>query len=224
MLDIDEEILVRKSRNVPPPSSSVRTRKMRQEAAQKMEQDKTFTTYTRKSRIAQKTHPQEDQPKSNAHALMDNESNAHSQHGQEAEMELESNNRQGKESPPAIKKQRRLEKQIEKLKEELMQANMLEKVIKRENEMSKTKSNKTQQKNEKLKEQIKELKAEQTDICKWATKWYTLNKALKEKYESLKHELHIQKDAQAKKNIDALLKEAEVQIGTEYRGSTSRLA
>jgi len=49
-------------------------------------------------------------------------------------------------------------------------------------------------------------------------------KALKEKYKSLKHELHIRKDAQAKKNIDALLKVAEVQAGTEYRGSTSGLA
>jgi len=55
-------------------------------------------------------------------------------------MEVESNNKQRKESPPIIKKQRRLEKKIEKLKEELMEANMLEKVIKRENEMLKTQS------------------------------------------------------------------------------------
>lgn len=135
MHDIDEDIPVRKLSNVPPPISSVRTRKMRQEDAQKMEQDKIFTTYTRRSRRAQKTQPQEDQPESNAHAPMDIESNAHSQPGPEVEMEVESNNRQGKESPPAIKKQRRLEKQIEKLKEELMEANMLEKVIKKENEM-----------------------------------------------------------------------------------------
>jgi len=113
---------------------------------------------------------------------MDIESSAHSQPGLEAEMEVESNNRQEKESPPAIKKPRRLEKQIEKLKEELMEANMLEKVIKRENEMLRTQSKETQQKNEKLKEQIQELKAEQTDLCKWATKWYTQKKALKEKY------------------------------------------
>ena len=152
---------------------------------------------------------------------MDIESSAHSQPGPEAEMEVESNNRQGKESPPAIKKQRRLEKQIEKLKEELMEANMLEKVIKKENEMLIAQSKETQQKNEKLKEQIKELEAKQTDICKWATKWYTQKKALKEKYKSLKHELHIQKDAQAKKNIDALLKAAEVQAGTDFRGNTS---
>lgn len=96
MLDIDEEIPVRESSNVPPPSSSVRTRKMRQEAAQKMEQDKIFTTYTRRSRRAKKTQPQEDQPESNAHAPMDIESSAHLEHGQEAEMEVESNNRQGK--------------------------------------------------------------------------------------------------------------------------------
>ena len=139
---------------------------------------------------------------------MDIESSAHSQPGPKAEMEFESNNRQGKKSPPANKKQRRLENQIEKLKEELMEANMLEKVIMKENEMLRAQSKKTQQKNEKLKEKIKELKAEQTDICKWATKWYTQKKALKEKYKNLKHELHIQKDAQAQKNIDALLQEA----------------
>ena len=139
-------------------------------------------------------------------------------------MEVESNNRQGKESPPAVKKQRKLEKQIERLKEELMEANKLEKVIKKENEMLKIQSKKTQQKNEKLKEKIKELKTEQADIYNWATKWYTQKKAIKEKYKSLKHELHTQKEAQAKKNIDALLKAAEVQAGTEYRGITSSLA
>jgi len=181
MLDIDEEMPVRKSSNVPPPISSVRMRNMRQEAAQKMEQDKIFTTYTRRSRRAQKTQPQEDQPESNAHAPMDVESSAHSQPRREVEMEVESNNRQGKESPPAIKKQMRLERKIEKLKEELMEANMLEKVIKKENEMLRAQSRETQQKNEKLKEKIKELEAEKTDICKWATKWYTQKKSLKEK-------------------------------------------
>lgn len=62
MLDIDEEIPVRKSSNVPPHNSSVRTRNMRQEAAQKIEQDKIFTTYTRRSRRIQKTQTQEDKP------------------------------------------------------------------------------------------------------------------------------------------------------------------
>ena len=169
MHDIDEEIPVHKARNVPPPISSVRTRKMRKEDAQKAEQDKNFTTYTRRFRKAPKTQLQEDQPESNAPALMDSESSAHSQPGLEAEMEVESNNRQEKESPPAIKKQRKLEKQIEKLKEELMEANMLEKFINKENEMLRAQSKETQQKNEKLREQIKELEAEQTDICKWAT-------------------------------------------------------
>ena len=196
MLDIDEEIPERKSSNAPPHSSSVRTRRMREEAAQKIEQDKIFTTYTRRSRRIQKTQTQEDQPESNAHAPMDIESSAHSQPRPEAEMEVESNNRQGKESPPVNKKQRRLEKQIEKLKEELMEANMLEKVIKKENEMLRAQSKKTQQKNEKLKEQIKELKTEQTKICKWATKWYTQKKVLKEKYKNLKHEFQVQKNAQ----------------------------
>lgn len=194
MFDIDEEIPVHKTSNIPPPSSSVRMRKMRQEATQKIEQDKIFTTYTRRSRRIQKIQTQEDKPESNAHAPMDIESSSHSQPRPKAEMEVESNNRQGKESPPTNKKQRRLEKQIEKLKEELMGANMLEKVIKKENEMLRAQSKETQQKNEKLKEQIKELEAEQIDICNWATKWYTQKKALKEKYKNLKHELHIQKD------------------------------
>jgi len=103
---------------------------------------------------------------------MDIESSAHSQPRPEADMEVESNNRQEKESLPTIKKKRKLEKQIEKLKEELMEANMLEKFIKKENEMLRAQSKETQQKNEKLREHIKELEAEQTDICKWATKWY----------------------------------------------------
>ena len=96
MHDIDEEIPAHKSSNVPPPISSVRTRKMRKEDAQKAEQDKFFTTYTRRSRRAQKTQLQEDQPESNAPAPMDIESSAHSQPGPEAEMEVESNNRQEK--------------------------------------------------------------------------------------------------------------------------------
>lgn len=143
MLDIDEEIRVCKTSNVPPSSSSVRMRMMRQEATQTIEQDKIFPTYTRRSRRIQKTQTQEDQPESNAHAPMDIKSGVHSQPGPEAEMEVESNNRQGKESPPANKKQRRLEKQIEKLKEELMEANMLEKVIKKENEMLRDQSKET---------------------------------------------------------------------------------
>jgi len=40
----------------------------------------------------------------------------------------------------------------------------------------------------------------------------------------MKHELHVQKHAQAQKNIDALLQAAEAQAGTEYKGSTSGLA
>jgi len=78
MYDIDEEIPVHKASNVPPPISSVRTRKMRKEDAQKMEQDKNFTTYTRRSRKAPKTQLQEDEPESNAPTPMDIESSAHS--------------------------------------------------------------------------------------------------------------------------------------------------
>lgn len=67
---------------------------------------------------------------------------------------------------------------------------MLEKVIKKENELLRAQSKETQQKNEKLRERINELEAEQTYICKWATKWYNQKKSLNEKYKSLKHELH----------------------------------
>ena len=105
-----------------------------------------------------------------------------------------------------------------------MEANMLEKVIKKENQMLRTQSKEIQMKNDKLKERVSELEAEQTDICKWATKWYSQKKTLKEKYRRLKQELHDQKDAQVKKNVDTLLKAAEVQTGTEFKGSTSGLA
>jgi len=61
-----------------------------------------------------------------------------------------------------------------------------------------------------------------------ATEFFVLRsnqkKALKEKYKRLKHELHGQKDAQLKKNVDTLLKATEVQAGTEFKGSTSGLA
>jgi len=224
MKDIDEEIPVSKASKVPPPVSSIRTRKMRKEDAKKAEQDKIFTTYSRRTRRAPKAQLQEDQLESNAPIPMDIESSDHSPPGPGADIEVESNNKQEKGSPPPIKKQKKLEKQIEKLKEELMEANMLEKVIKKENEMLRAQSKETQKKNEKLRERINELEAEQTDICNWATKWYNQKKTLKEKYKRLKQELHGQKDAQVKKNVDTLLKAAEVQAGTEFKGSTSGLA
>ena len=101
---------------------------------------------------------------------------------------------------------------------------MLEKVIKKENEMLQAQSKETQNKNEKLRERVNELEVEQTDICKWATKWYNQKNTLKEKYKRLKQELHGQKDAQVKKNVDTLLKAAEVQAGTEFKGNTLGLA
>ena len=91
-------------------------------------------------------------------------------------METGRNEKEKEEPIPTNKKQKRLEKQIEKLKEELMEENMLEKVINKENEMFRVQSKKIQQKNEKLKKKIKELKIDQTEICNWATKWYTQKK------------------------------------------------
>lgn len=79
MNDIDEEIPIHKASKVPPPVSSVRTRKMRKEDAQEAEKDKFFTTYTRRTRRASKAQLQEDQPESNAPMPMDIESSAHSQ-------------------------------------------------------------------------------------------------------------------------------------------------
>jgi len=151
MKDIDEEIPVPKASKKPPPVSSIRTRKMRKENAQKVEQD-IFTTYSRRMRRASKAQLQEDHLESSAPIPMDIESSAHSQLGPGADIEVESNNRKEKDSPPPIKKQKKLEKQIEKLKEELMEANMLEKVIKKENELLRAQSKETQQKNEKLRE------------------------------------------------------------------------
>ena len=81
MKDIDEEIPVSKARKVPPPVSSIRPRKMRKEDAQKAEQDKIFTTYSRRMRRASKAQLQEDQLESNAPIPMDIESSAHSQPG-----------------------------------------------------------------------------------------------------------------------------------------------
>lgn len=232
MRDIDEEIPA-SSRANKVPVSSVRTRQMRKEDAKRAEQDKVFTTYSRRTRRASKVQLQED---SNVPVQMDIQSSDHSPPEPEADVhieshsppgadiEVESNNKQERGSPPPGKKQKKLERQIEKLKEELMEANMLEKVIKKENQMLCTQSKEIQMKNDKLKERVSELEAEQTDICKWPTKWYSQKKTLKEKYRRLKQELHDQKDAQVKKNVDTLLKAAEVQAGTEFKGSTSGLA
>ena len=96
MYDIDEEIPVHKESNAPPPIINVRTRKMRKEDSRKEEQDKNFTTYTRRTKRAPNTQLQEDQPESNAPTPMDIESSAHSQPGPEAEKQVESNNRQEK--------------------------------------------------------------------------------------------------------------------------------
>ena len=62
MLDIDKEIPECKSSNVPQPSSGVRTRRMRQETAKKIEKDKIFTTYKRRSRRIKRNQTQDDQP------------------------------------------------------------------------------------------------------------------------------------------------------------------
>ena len=231
--DVDEDIPA-SSRAHKVPVSTVRTRQMRKEEAKRAEKDKVFTTYSRRSRRAAKVQLQEE---SNVPVQMDIQSSGYSPPAPEADVhveshsppgfdiEVESHNKPEKGSPPPGKKQRKLERQIEKLKEELMEANMLERVIKKENQMLRTQTKEIQMKNDKLKERVSELEAEQTDICKWATKWYSQKKTLKEKYRRLKQELHDQEDVQVKKkNVDTLLKAAEVQTGTEFKGSTSGLA
>ena len=60
MNDIDEEIPIHKASKVPPLVSSIRTRKMRKEDARKAEQDKIFTTYSRRTRRTSKAQLQED--------------------------------------------------------------------------------------------------------------------------------------------------------------------
>jgi uncharacterized protein (DUF3084 family) len=95
-------------------------------------------------------------------------------------METDNNRKERKEPALSNRKQRELEKQIQDLKEELMEVDMLERVIKKENKALRAQSRKIQCKNEKLKRKVKELKTDQIEFCKWATK-YTQKKALKEK-------------------------------------------
>ena len=79
--------------------------------------------------------------------------------------------------------------------------------------MLRAQSKKIQQKNEKLKRKVKELKIDQIEIWKWATKWYTQKKALKEKYKNMKHEFQVQK------NVDVLLQVEKEEA--KHKGSTS---
>jgi uncharacterized protein (DUF3084 family) len=95
-------------------------------------------------------------------------------------METDNNRKERKEPVLSNRKQRELEKQIQDLKEELMEVDMLERVIKKENKALRAQRRKIQCKNEKLKRKVKELKTDQIEFCKWATK-YTQKKALKEK-------------------------------------------
>jgi len=79
MIDSDEEIPKLKSSNVPQPRSNVTTRRMRQETAKKIEKDKIFTTYKRRSRRIKRNQTQDDQPEPNENVPMEIESNANSQ-------------------------------------------------------------------------------------------------------------------------------------------------
>ena len=93
MKDIDEEIPVSKASKAPLPVSSITTRKMRKEDAKRAEQDKIFTTYSRRTRRTPKAQLQEDQLESNAPIPMDVESGDHSPPGPGVDIEVESNNR-----------------------------------------------------------------------------------------------------------------------------------
>lgn len=119
MKDIDVEIPASsKANKVPPPVSSIRTRQMRKEDAKKIEKDKIFTTYSRRTRRTPKAQLQEDQLESNAPIQMDIQSSdhsppgpgadidveSHSPPGLGADIEVESNNKQEKGSPPPNKK------------------------------------------------------------------------------------------------------------------------
>ena len=221
MIDVDEETPELKSSNIPQPSSSVRTRRQKQEASKRIERDEIFITYRRRSWRIKRCQTQDEPPEKNASIPMEIES---SESAHEAEMETGRNEKEKEEPIPTNKKQKRLEKQIERLKEELMEANMLERVIKKENEMLKSQSKKIQQKNEKLKKKMKELKIDQTEICNWAIKCYNQKKILKEKYKNIKHQSQVQKNAQVQKNVDILLQAAEAQAETDFKGSTSGLA
>jgi hypothetical protein len=213
MVDMDginKETPVFRLSIVAQPSSSVKTRRMRQEDAKKIAKDKIFTSYTRRSRRVKGKKLQDDQPEQDINIPIEIESSDDLQPEQDAEMETDNNRKERKEPALSNRKQRELEKQIQDLKEELMEVDMLEKVIKKENKALRAQNRKIQCKNEKLKRKVKELKTDQIELCKWATK-YTQKKALKEKYKNMKNEF------QAQMNVDVLLQAAKA----GYRGSTS---
>ena len=84
MVDFDEKTLEFKSSTIAQPSSSVKTRRMRQEDAKKIAKDKIFTTYKRRSRRIKRNQIQDDQLEKNVNTPMEIESSANSQPEQEA--------------------------------------------------------------------------------------------------------------------------------------------
>lgn len=86
-----------------------------------------------------------------------------------------------------------------------MESELLERVVKRENETLKIQSKKFQDENEKLKKKVKKLKDYKIQICRKAYKQYKQKRAIKTKYQILKTKY------EAQMNINALSQEVEVE-------------
>jgi len=107
------------------------------------------------------------------------------------------------------KKKRKLERKVEKLQHQLMESEVLERVVKREKETLKIQSKKFQDENEKLKNKVKKLTSYKMQICRKAYKLYKQKKAIKTKYQIMKTEY------EAQMNINALLQVVEAEAEAE---------
>ena len=125
VVEINEETPEFRSSTIAQPSSSVKKRRMRQEDAKRIAKDKVFTSYTRRSRrIKGKTLQEDDdlQPEQDVQSEQDVQPE---QDIDIQEMEIEGNKEEEKEPTPLNRKQKELEKQIQGLKEELMESEVL---------------------------------------------------------------------------------------------------
>jgi len=184
-----------------PSTSSVRTRRMVREEVERANQDKFFTDYTRKSRKRKLGQQRK--------VLEKDDVLQQTQYDYVHGLEDKDKEKEQHEQQVSGKKRRRLEKKVEKLQQELKESEVLERVIKAENETLKIQSKKLQAENEKLKNKIKKLSTYKTQICRKAYKLYKQKKEIKTKYQILKTEY------EAQMKINDLLEAAEVEVVVE---------
>ena len=140
----------------------------------KLEQDKKFTTYTRKSR---KNYIWSKRENNGRRWILQQ-----SQYDYIQGLETRDKEKEPQEQKLSGKKKRKLERKVEKLQQQLMESEVLERVVKRENETIRTQSKKFQDENEKLKKKVRRLQAYKVQIGKRAYKLYKQKKAIKTKY------------------------------------------